>query len=629
MIKVQAYCESSASAEDVIGPVLSDAHDPRSVNLALLFWDAFRGETPALALRSWNGAHSGPAGERFGLQYLLQAAQKYNLPLNLVDLQSPANLAALDFLGLWSEIKGLVDQGLLYFPATLPEDFQLAAHSPAITRTLLDDREAIRFAYGLESSVWLSIDSPQLSPADIELARQLGFQGLITIAGDWMDHKDPGLMTDFKGLLVLSRPRTDTETSEGYDHGLNLEWRKALLEHALTGTPAGSLVLGGSLPGTFWGDPVVADEALAWIAAHPWIEVVRLGELSRRVSPQPVMHLPSGLEPVTSSEPTVSGLILDDSELPRNYLDRMALDLYARASSMRICLPKTDPRWDDSWQTCDQPPANSLNRLREFALDDVGVLNYAARWARETACSPGGRPTRSDSVDLDQDGIIEAVLYNSSMLAVLDPAGGRVRMLFGCTPAYGVSMLIGPRSLEAIGLSDPSRWELDGNGIPETADPLLAGAVLSSPDARWTFNQRMTGQGILFQHPEGHLQILVSLLDNTLRMEYRSSRPDQTTAEISLLVAPERLEAPGFRGAYRIARQDSGVRIWVQPGPELRVGLPGPLWSSDSFLDSPAAERSAEDPNLELPLGHYLPFPFMLLRGPVQDGESITVTILP
>jgi hypothetical protein len=47
---------------------------PAPASLLLAFWDTFRLLHPAQALRRWNGAHTGPLGQRHGLYQLLKAS---------------------------------------------------------------------------------------------------------------------------------------------------------------------------------------------------------------------------------------------------------------------------------------------------------------------------------------------------------------------------------------------------------------------------------------------------------------------------------------------------------------------------------------------------------------------------
>ena len=102
------------------GPVPSGA-----APLLLTFYDTFAGRFPAEALRSWDGAHTGPRGERHGLKHLLDAVEKYQIPIVLLDLKEPTNLSALDAMGLLPQIKELADASLLTLPENAENNFGL------------------------------------------------------------------------------------------------------------------------------------------------------------------------------------------------------------------------------------------------------------------------------------------------------------------------------------------------------------------------------------------------------------------------------------------------------------------------------------------------------------------------
>lgn len=91
------------------------------------FWPA---ATPIQAWRRWDGAHTGPRGERHGLRGLLDAAEANRIPLTLHDTTSPFVLSALEAVGGLERITRLESAGLLARPAGPPPssgflDFEL------------------------------------------------------------------------------------------------------------------------------------------------------------------------------------------------------------------------------------------------------------------------------------------------------------------------------------------------------------------------------------------------------------------------------------------------------------------------------------------------------------------------
>lgn len=81
------------------------------------FWPA---ATPIQAWRRWDGAHTGPRGERHGLRGLLDAAEASRVPLTLHDTTSPFVLSALEAVGGLERLTRLETAGLLARPAGPP-----------------------------------------------------------------------------------------------------------------------------------------------------------------------------------------------------------------------------------------------------------------------------------------------------------------------------------------------------------------------------------------------------------------------------------------------------------------------------------------------------------------------------
>ena len=116
--RLQVFITPSGSMKvvDRLGPVLSDNLPPGRAPILLAFWDVFPAATPAQALRRWDGAHTGPYGERHGLNVLLTSVRRNKVPVFLLDLKSPAFLSALDYLGVIFSIQDLSNQRLVFLP---------------------------------------------------------------------------------------------------------------------------------------------------------------------------------------------------------------------------------------------------------------------------------------------------------------------------------------------------------------------------------------------------------------------------------------------------------------------------------------------------------------------------------
>lgn len=239
---------------------------------------------PIQALRRWDGAHSGPRGERHGLKYLLNAAEQYQIPLTLLDLKAPANLSALETTGGMAQIRRMEQNGLLELPLVLmgePMDVSLALSRSAAGKFNLYPGYSLHNAF---SPYPLPLFRFTDNPADGYLIGQ--FQWLPSDAE-----------TTIPPLLVA--------TVNPDDNGLPLNVRRALLTSALLPRlPNGPLriqndqpirldtvLLGGDFQKTTWGTPEYVNPAFAYLSARPYIQFVHILELSSANTHDPELQL--------------------------------------------------------------------------------------------------------------------------------------------------------------------------------------------------------------------------------------------------------------------------------------------------------------------------------------------------
>jgi len=89
---VQIITTPSGKTEivDQLAPFHSNDTPPKPAQVLLAFWNSLPANTPAQALRRWDGAHTGPLGGRHGLYNLLRSAHSHKIPLALLDLNPPS-----------------------------------------------------------------------------------------------------------------------------------------------------------------------------------------------------------------------------------------------------------------------------------------------------------------------------------------------------------------------------------------------------------------------------------------------------------------------------------------------------------------------------------------------------------
>lgn len=552
------------SPADSLGPVRSDALPPQArAPVLLVFSDVFPAYTPAQALRRWNGAHTGPRGGRHGLKILLDAAQAHRLPLVLLDARQPASLAALEYVGALGRLRTLNERGLLILPEV--------AYSQPAERSLTFSRLAGR-GFSLPDSPFVYAASAELLPR-----YQLQFVPLTDTRhlARW-------------GALRLAPLPTD-EVAQVDENGLSLAMRRRLVETLFDDDPASLTVLGGRLPASLFGDIELGPQALAWLAAHPWIWVLDGYDLL--TFPAPV-RLEGG--EVAWSAPSRWQVALEGA--PAN-----ALTDAAWLTFLQLNRPVSDP---------------ALADLQRAYIGQVGILLEAARWAEAPSL-------RLDcAADPDDDGQPECLLADRRLFAVIERGGARLTHLF-LLGEDGPHQLVAPTAQFIVGLSDRSQWRPQAG---EAADPgMLAGAFAEMGKEFAPFSVEQMETGTLTLRREDGLRKTFRLTEGGVQVSYENAR--FVTTRLPLLIDPWR---------FYFAPQEFWPRltpgqVWVWGGEDgWRVQV-----RTDAFLTAGGVNLSRrfmsvpEDPNFDFPREHFLPFPFSLVQVQGQGEFSIWLEGVP
>ncbi len=151
---------------DSLGPVRSDGLPPPPARVLFAFWNSLPAYSPAQALRRWDGAHTGPLGDRHGLSNLLRAARNNGTPIVLLDLKLPTSLSALDYVGGVNLVKDMSASGLLSLPETLPRPTELLPLPDWAVQRLIADSRQVGLDFGLPASPFLYATAEQAIPLD-------------------------------------------------------------------------------------------------------------------------------------------------------------------------------------------------------------------------------------------------------------------------------------------------------------------------------------------------------------------------------------------------------------------------------------------------------------------------------
>jgi hypothetical protein len=463
-LKVESFAAGASTPADETASVRSDALPPsQRAPFALVFWDTFPAATPAQALRLWDGAHTGPLGERHGLKYVLDAVEQYNIPVALLDLKTPESLAVLNYMGILPQIRKLNSHDLLILPDVAygdPADISLAFSRRAADGFLLAKSQ---FVYSPSGTL---INS---------LAQYLALDNNTQIARSGRTR-----------LIPLPAANDLQATTDGP----SLDVRRALVNTVFSGDSKHLVMLGGDLPLSTWGNEDIAGPTFAWLAGHPWIQAMNSNDLVTFPIAATIQS------PTRSSAAASSSYLTKLTGAPRNSL--------------------TDSAWQTYFMLTSPTSDEKLVALRENYFGQVGELLAASTWADHPAIS-----TRCD-LDLNNDGQFECVISTLHFYAILDPAGARLSNLFYLNGS-GPHQLVGPTSQFTVGLSDPSQWQPD---LGQAADPSVIPGAFSDDSLTWSIYSSQVTTGIIeFTSPDGSRVKKYSLVGNGLEISYSSLEP--------------------------------------------------------------------------------------------------------
>jgi hypothetical protein len=594
-----------------LGPLRLDAAPPPRAPLLLTFWDSLPAATPAQALRRWDGAHTGPFGQRHGLSILLKAAQQHTIPLALLDLARPEGLAALQALGGLDLVRELRAAGLLILPASVYGDPAAAAH-------------ALRYGQQLAQASKLELDDQLYGPLPLNneflTSENLGEQPFDLLYG-YAQHSNRISSWEGRRLIPLPEDPDDAATP----NGLSPAARTSLLEVALSGEPGDLLVLGGPLPRSPWADLLVAGPTLSYIANHPWIQPIGISDLNAwpaqagapRCSDLLCTSLENQEEPVStdhqgdpgSTDVHPASLFQSLEQAPGNLFTTLAWHTF---------LALTEPTGD---------PA--LRSLRSAYLADVAYLLQAARWANAPA------EQAECSGDMDGDGSPECVLSSKRFFLILSASGGRL-LFAAAADGQNLLQLVGPRSQFAVGLGEPREWRT-GQGL--ASDPQeIPGGFVDTIDPWQTYQVELQPGQARFFLTDGSVSKTYRLQSDGIQVSVSSSQPVQMRLPLAVLdSAPGMVRpqpwytfsaAPTWISRYQHIKSNAPERWgWgLERRALIWLHMDGGQISANTFNESRDLLSQPEDPNRGYPAGHFLPFPLAVVT--IDSPGSFVIDLL-
>jgi len=618
LFKAQVFLTDEGNTQplDIIGPFQFDDNVKIQAPVLIAFWNVFPSYTPAQAIRRWDGAHTGPYGERHGLNLLLESVKTNKIPITLLDLRAPQAISAIDYIDQLSEIQKLVADRLILLPDPLPDLKFFRDGNSYINLDLTETKSGFNQS---QQPKWL-LECAQIDAREVSQKFHLPMSKFLYMP-QLSDLPVNGYHTIFSFSRQKTSPRRLFETnvilipSENHElqatpQGLSLSTRKELLKNIRAGTHGTSdfFFLGGSLPETTWGDPESVNAALRYIAEHPWIKPLNADELTAMQLNSEETSVPHRIpqiktSPIPQHQDLINLICSDEDDLLINPILAAAWQSY---QSMFSPLP---------------PEPEMLQNLRFNYLYQIEYLLDAAEWAEHPT-------TQVDcSNDKNRDGYTECVLSSDNFYALFDRSGARLKFMFvrlshemGFNPT--VHQIIGPTSQFLVGIGDPSSWNLHTGDASESE-----GVHGAFSDTRYSWDiysiTEISPGYISFTSPDGILSKSFNFDENRLTVEYKNTPP--ITVQIPLALDPWIRFTPDW-GIRYWENQTTNGWIWgLHDGPQINITSNG-IIELHPFTATQDNLAFRENPNFEYPPGHFLPFPIALTE--IQSlSETLTIQL--
>lgn len=565
--------------------------------LLLAFWNTLPAASPAQTLRRWDGAHTGPLGQRHGLNVLLSLSSQYRVPLALLDLSHPESLQALEYMQKSQSLQPRALKGDLLVP------IYAWGESASTQMSLAISTQASQSLGWPQSQVAFGAFQPSL-PAQF--------------SHFFADLPERHHLINYQGKVLIPLPRSifkaDSQSEDSITpSGLSLSAKKALLQIALSSDPADLVVFGGNLTQSLWAEHSVAPAVFDYIARHPWISILSTPDLLAfpAVSTQ-TWPLSECADLLCSSFPSNDILNTSQgSDVPsgfsfarlsttlRSDLSLLPENVYAKLANnsfLSLTSPNTDP---------------DLSNLRAGYLGHVSYLIFASNWSAQPS------PLSTCALDLDWDGMPECILASDRTLLIFELDGGR--LVFAGSPT---TPWITPSSLFSVGAGDKSTWQL---GLGSAADPLIIpGAAALSTHPFNPYLVELKSNRLIFSLPGSSEQKSFTLLDDNLLIEISS--PQGFTTQIPFLLQSVSSPPALWSESANPSCKQTQCELQYASGP-VHLTIQNAQIGSQVFTDSAEFMRSAEIPDHSYPPGHFLPFHFAVINLTSVE-QSLPVTIL-
>jgi len=591
----------SKSVIDATKKINLNQKPPLPSQVLMAFWDTFPAYTPALTLRRWDGAHTGPHGSRHGLKNLLRVAKSIQVPVLMLDLTNSYSLSELDYANYLDYIKDLQQQGIIYLSDSLPN----SAFSPfSLSANMID--KWIQSEDTIQKSFLLPQNSSSLfSPSGL-IPSGNQYNLAFTLASNNSDEHNYQPSSVYKKLNTITVPLhfrslTDSE-SVATPSGPSITFKKSLIYFAIENNQVSPHInqnqffaIGGSLPMSTWGEPQSARATLKYFKNHPWIKVITPVDISHF---KPNSNVNNKLPNFIEERPRTNNINDALISAPDNQITLIAWQM---VKSM------FNPVY---------PYSENLPVLRANYIGQIRELLTASYWA--------AKPVQiSDcSKDIDQDNLPECILASENIFLIIEPDTGSITFAFNIEKESNkIHQILGPSSQLIIGLSDPSFWNLSQR---ITADPTVIPGAFYNQNTDYIIEQQTSK--IILTFPNNQLKKTFQISPSGFEVTIDSQITKPEPQKIPVIIDPWQQFTKDWANYYEFNKIGKSVIFTIGQSISLTIFSENDL-IVDSFMDTKNHFQKPENPNLDYPPGHNIPYPVILITIPETHNLRTTFTI--
>jgi hypothetical protein len=588
-------------------PFSIDAPSPSRAKVIFAFWNTFTSVTPAQTLRSWAGAHSGPMSSRHGLRYLLDAAAQTKSPVFLLDLLTPDNLSALDYINATGRGRILAEQGVLALPdvGTIMELIRSEDNSQI---SQINNQNSDMGFY----KIWKI-------PTNMNSVSGMNNLDFILLMNNLLKMNNIYINLISYGYAQLTKINNNCEllpfftnsTAGNQVSDISLACKILLLSYAVS-HPTTPLILGGDFSKSILGDPTLSNYIFSYINSHPWIQIVSINDFMTSSellipSPNPYQEHALAINDTTQNAHSSGNPYVTDTQ-------NMVHDALLQSPKNNL----TDLAWKVFFDLTHSASPELLT-LQANYIGQIGYILAGANWAEK----PVSMITCGS--DLDYDGKTECIFANDSIFAIIEPDGGYVPFVFA-KDSKGIHQIIGPTWEFAVGLSDPSSWNKTLGPRGDSAQYL--GAFQDSFNNWQSYTVDINNNKVEMYSQALNLKKSITLLPHSLRIDIQTLPQFHSISFIPMVIDPWFRYTPGWGNLYMVKNEQFNTLLGIKSGELVEISATNPL-RVFSFDDTHSALYFPEDPNFDYSQGHYLPFPMSVAEINGAGNYSVDIIINP